>query len=364
MNYQIALRYVFLFSLGSTMSHTAWADAGQFYVVPGIQWLDFDNSLNLDDEWGASAGIGFQASGRLSFELSTFDLDPDDQTGSDIDLDHYRLDVLYDIGDTIGNWQPFIVGGVGNTEFGNHNDTLGNFGAGLKWQIRDDLQWRTAVRSYHFLGRSFGDNDVGIDLGLVFFFGSSDRPAPGSNDSRRASSSSTPRSEPARRSDPVEEEPPMDSDGDGVADAGDACPETLRTYAVDERGCPIPVEEVARVELLVNFDFDSSEVKPEYFDEIQEIADFMEQYPDVVVELEGHTDSRGTAAYNQGLSERRANAVRDVMVNRFGISGGRITAHGFGESQPVASNDTDAGREENRRVITVIIRTLQNYQPR
>ena len=364
MKYQTALRYVFLFCLGNTFSHAAWADAGQFYVVPGLQWMNFDDFTNLDDEWGASVGIGFQASDRLSFELSTFDLDPDDQTGTDVDLDHYRLDVLYDIGEAIGNWQPFVVGGVGNTEFGNDNDTLGNFGAGLKWQIRDDLQWRTAVRSYHFLGRSFGDNDVGIDTGLVFFFGSSDRPAPRRNESSSASSPSSTRNEPARRADPVEEEPPLDSDGDGVADSGDACPETPRTYAVDERGCPIPVEEIARVELLVNFDFDRSEVRSEYFDEIQEVTDFMEQYPDVVVELEGHTDSRGTEAYNQDLSERRANAVRDVMIGRFGISGGRITARGFGESQPIASNETDAGREENRRVITVIIQTLQNYQPR
>ncbi|MBT8146691.1 MAG: OmpA family protein, partial [Gammaproteobacteria bacterium] len=158
--------------------------------------------------------------------------------------------------------------------------------------------------------------------------------------------------------------PAPDADGDGVPDSRDACPDTPRNYAVDARGCPIPVEEVARIELEVYFDFDQSVVRPQYFDEIQEVADFMEQYDDVVVELEGHTDSMGSEEYNLGLSQRRADAVRQVLIDRFDIQGSRVSATGFGESRPIATNDTAAGRQQNRRVITVIVRTLQNYQPR
>lgn len=364
MKYLSALRKILAIALISLFSTLGHADPGQFYVVPGLQWMDFDDFTGLDDEWGFRVGLGYQATERWSFELGTFDMDPDDQSGNEIDLDNYQLDALYDFGEPFGNWQPFVVGGIGNTEFGDDNDTLANIGAGLKLQLRDNLQWRTAIRSYHFLGRSFGDNDLGIDTGLVFFFGSADDARP--RESARASTSTpnSPRREPTPRVERAVEPPPADADGDGVADSGDACPDTPRTYAVDERGCPIPVEEIARVELLVNFDFDRAEVRSEYFDEIQEVTDFMDQYPDVVVELEGHTDSRGAEDYNQGLSERRANAVRDVMIGRYGISAGRVTARGFGESQPVANNDSDAGREQNRRVITVIIQTLQNYQPR
>ena len=97
---------------------------------------------------------------------------------------------------------------------------------------------------------------------------------------------------------------------------------------------------------------------------VQEVADFMNQYQDVVVELEGHTDSMGAEQYNLGLSQRRADAVRQVLIDRFDTQGSRISATGFGESRPIASNDTAAGRQQNRRVITVIVRTLQNYQPR
>jgi OOP family OmpA-OmpF porin len=155
-----------------------------------------------------------------------------------------------------------------------------------------------------------------------------------------------------------------DADRDGVPDANDLCSDTPRSYAVDKDGCPIAIEEVARVELLVNFDFDRSEVKEQYLPEIERVARFMEQYPDRVVELEGHTDSRGTDAYNLGLSQRRAEAVMAELVGRFGISPSRVSAKGFGESQPIGSNDSAQGRAENRRVITVVIKTLQRYQTR
>jgi OOP family OmpA-OmpF porin len=155
-----------------------------------------------------------------------------------------------------------------------------------------------------------------------------------------------------------------DADGDGVPDSRDACPDTPRSYAVDDRGCPIPLEEVARIDLKINFDFDRAEVKAEFLPEIRRVADFMTQYPDVIIELEGHTDSTGTEEYNLGLSQRRVNAVRDVLVGQMRMQASRITVRGFGESQPVAANTTAAGRAENRRVVSVAIKTVQRFQPR
>jgi len=111
-----------------------------------------------------------------------------------------------------------------------------------------------------------------------------------------------------------------------------------------------PVAEAVRVELDVKFDFDKSQVKPESYGDIKNLADFMSQYPQTTTVVEGHTDSVGTDAYNQGLSERRANAVRDVLVNQYGVGGDRVNAVGYGESRPVADNATSAGRAINRRV--------------
>ncbi|MBS7661426.1 OmpA family protein [Pseudomonas lalucatii] len=118
---------------------------------------------------------------------------------------------------------------------------------------------------------------------------------------------------------------------------------------VEEPAMPEPAE-VVRVELDVKFDFDKSRVKEESYGDIKNLADFMKQYPQTTTVVEGHTDSIGTDAYNQGLSERRANAVRDVLVNQYGVEGGRVNAVGYGESRPVADNATDAGRAINRRV--------------
>ncbi len=112
---------------------------------------------------------------------------------------------------------------------------------------------------------------------------------------------------------------------------------------------PEPAEAV-RVELDVKFDFDKSKVKEESYADIKNLADFMKQYPQTTTVVEGHTDSIGTDAYNQGLSERRANAVRDVLVNQYGIGGDRVNSVGYGESRPVADNATSAGRAINRRV--------------
>ena len=328
------------------------AEPGRFYIAPAVQWMDFDYPGLAGNDTGFSASLGLQMTERWSLELATFDLDPDSSAGGTMDIDHQRLDFFYQPAQFLGGWQPFVTGGVGSASFGDDNETIVTIGGGLKYQLSDNMEWRTAVRSFRHLGRDLEDGDVGVDTALVYYFGTGDTASP------RPSRPEAPAAA-VRAAEPV-----VDTDADGVPDAGDACPDTPANYAVDERGCPIAVEEVARVELLVNFAFDSAQVEAEYFDQIEEITTFMAQYPDVVAELEGHADSRGTEQYNQGLSERRALAVKQVMVERFGISGGRITARGFGESRPISSNDTAAGRADNRRVITIIIKTLQNYQPR
>jgi OOP family OmpA-OmpF porin len=337
----------------------AAADEGQFYIAPGIQWMNFDDSVNLESDEGYFFGLGYDFSDQISAEFSLLELEPNKFAGGSVDIDQWKVDGFYDFDFDFIGFQPFAVTGLGNTNFDGDNEMTWDYGAGLKYQITDNMVWRTAVRSFNYFDRDREDADLGIDSSLVFYFGGEKRP--------QATSAPTP-SRAAATPAPARAEAPAarvaDADRDGVADAMDKCSETPRNYAVDSDGCPIPVEEVARVELRVNFDYDKSDVKTEYFDEIKEVADFMKQYSDVVIELEGHTDSRGAEAYNQGLSERRAAAVRQVMIDRFDISRARVTSRGLGELQPATSNDTDAGRASNRRVMTVIIKTLQNYKPR
>ncbi|WP_367155491.1 OmpA family protein [Methylomonas sp. HYX-M1] len=135
---------------------------------------------------------------------------------------------------------------------------------------------------------------------------------------------------------------PKDDDQDGVLNDKDKCPDTPKGAIVDKDGC--------WAFHGVLFDFDSDVVKSKYDPLIDNAVKVMKLNPTLTVEIEGHTDSVGSEAYNQGLSERRALSVKKEIVNQ-GIDGNRMTTVGFGESQPVESNDTDAGRAYNRRVV-------------
>ncbi len=99
----------------------------------------------------------------------------------------------------------------------------------------------------------------------------------------------------------------------------------------------------------VTFDTNSVVVRPGLYSELDRVARVMNQYPNTLIRVEGHTDSKGSNEYNMDLSNRRANAVRNLLVQR-GIAGSRIEVVGFGETMPVASNNTEAGRQKNRRV--------------
>jgi OOP family OmpA-OmpF porin len=99
----------------------------------------------------------------------------------------------------------------------------------------------------------------------------------------------------------------------------------------------------------VKFEFDSDRLLPQSKEILNDVAATLDAYPDVKVDVEGHTDNIGTDAYNLGLSERRSNSVKTYLQGR-GVKPERMNPIGYGESRPIASNDTEAGREENRRV--------------
>jgi outer membrane protein OmpA-like peptidoglycan-associated protein len=139
--------------------------------------------------------------------------------------------------------------------------------------------------------------------------------------------------------------PDLDSDGDGVVDRLDACPDTPHGKKVDARGCP----EILLTLTGVNFDFDKSTIKPDAAQILNQAVDELNKAKAVDVRIEGHTDSIGSEAYNLKLSQRRADAVELYLVDH-GIPAARLSTEGKGESQPVASNDTAEGRYQNRRV--------------
>lgn len=146
----------------------------------------------------------------------------------------------------------------------------------------------------------------------------------------------------------------------GCAQLGYECPECCQrptlaqaqTLAPPSAPTPAPGPDACAGVLRlrgVNFDFDRAEIRAASRPILDQAARRLQQCGSERLQVEGHTDSVGAEGYNQGLSERRARAVRDYLVSR-GISGGRISAAGFGETRPIATNDTPEGRFLNRRV--------------
>jgi len=132
---------------------------------------------------------------------------------------------------------------------------------------------------------------------------------------------------------------------DGCAPSGD-CRRPRPGEAVDARGCALDRRFVLRG---VKFEFDSDRLLPESKVILKEVAETLSAYPNIKVDVEGHTDNIGTDAYNLGLSERRSITVQKFLESN-GVVAKRLRPVGYGESVPIDTNDTEAGRENNRRV--------------
>ncbi|MDH1552885.1 OmpA family protein [Stutzerimonas stutzeri] len=222
------------------------------------------------------------------------------------------LDAAYHFGNPGVGLRPYVSAGVAHQSIGQADrggrdrSTFANVGTGLKYYFTENFFAKASVDGMYNIDADEGEWMAGVGVGLNFGGG-------------------------ARQVAAVE-----------------PTPEPAPAPIVDNE--PEPAPEVVRVELDVKFDFDKSRVREESYSDIKNLADFMQQYPQTTTTVEGHTDSVGTDQYNQRLSERRAEAVRNVLVNEYGVQGNRVNSVGYGESRPVADNSTEEGRQINRRV--------------
>ncbi len=156
--------------------------------------------------------------------------------------------------------------------------------------------------------------------------------------------------------------PKRDTDGDGFTDDVDACidrPETVNGYK-DDDGCPdeLPDDIVVFSGVIegIEFDHDSSEVTASSKETLDRALEVLDDYPDIRIEIVGHTDNEGSAEYNRQLSKDRADAVRAYLIEG-GTGPDRLETRGAGQSEPRASNDSEAGRAKNRRTEFKLIKT-------
>ena len=278
-------------------------------------------------------GVGFQLGYRVSkdwairAELTRQDLKRAVQ-GDNAEGNRAGIDVVYHL-DSL----PFyVLGGVKNFTTG-RSASAANMGVGANFFAMDNLALFAEANRYQGISKSF--TDVGFKLGMTYFFGSAPVTEP------------TPAPQPAA----VVAAPVIgDADQDGVTDDKDQCANTPITDKVDTVGCSIFTETSVSIALNAQFANDSSVVKSEYRGDIEKLANFLKRFPNTDVEIAGHASNVGKPAYNMALSQRRADAIAQVLVSDFGISSSRIKAVGYGVTKPRASGNNAAAHAVNRRI--------------
>ncbi len=319
-------------AIAAVISSGASADNHKVEIHADVGRTFFEEPLEDANNWGL--GVGFALTENWMLDLVASRWDSETQSGGvDVDGTQYRMDMLYHI-NTESAWRPFVAFGVGDqkrefnaADASSERDTLVNLGAGLKRSLGDNWQFRTDVRAFNSLDNEY--TDLAVTAGLAYAFGQKSEPAP------------------IVAAAPVE----VDSDGDGVYDSKDQCPNTPKTHKVDAVGCSLKLTETVAIDLKITFDTAKAIIKPEFESEVANLATFMNQYADTVVTVEGHTDSQGSDDYNQKLSQSRADSVKAALITKHGIDADRVNAIGYGEAKPVADNMNATGREQNRRVV-------------
>ena len=145
----------------------------------------------------------------------------------------------------------------------------------------------------------------------------------------------------------------VDSDGDGVPDDKDRCPETPAGVIVDASGCRKYSEEVVSITITLEFDWDSYNIRQAYYAQRGQLTQFMNENPDaefIEIIIKGYADSTGRKNYNYELSRNRAEKVKGLLMSELDVGSEYFTLHSYGEDRPAADNSTREGRQKNRRV--------------
>ena len=295
----------------SVFAHSGLAESeANFYLGLGASSLALDNSRVPGIPTSSpghsskmfSAILGYQFNDRWSVDLS---LGTDGS--SEVATDQAILNVYRFFG--LKKWKPYLSAGVSGFDVDQATDESTQqiqAGIGVSGDLTHNLELRVGYQLFYDVGDE-SNTDKALGLSLNWHF-------------RKPKAVAV--------SQPVPE------------------PESV----------PTQKEVIDTFELLVQFDFDKSDVKAVFTPQFEEIARVLRETPDITMTIEGHTCWIGTEEYNRGLSDRRAEAVKQKFIDDFGVSQDRIKTVGYGETRPIADNNTLAGRRKNRRAIAVILR--------
>lgn len=402
-----------LILVGSILAMATFASAGNkadtFSISPVIGGLSFEGNQHLESApvFGLRAGYNFTKA--LGVE-ALFDYSRTESTLSSNNLDFYRYggELLYHFRPD-EKLVPYLAAGYagmnlkGNNPYPGTSKTKGvlDYGLGFKYFVTEDMAWRADIRGLMYHYDHNDQHAIEYTTGVYIPFGGV--PA--------VSKLADPPPPPAPVAKPVEKTLPpaplanliaspasimkgqrsmlswtsqnateceilpavgtvlVKGDTSVTPDIntiytltckgeGGAAKSTATVSVIVPLPPPPPPPSPAAVRfcnkpaiLKINFDSDKHNIKPQYHAELKSVGDFLKEFPTSHGDIAGHTDSTHTNAYNQKLSERRANSVKEYIIKNFDIAPERLTSSGYGEDKPVATNKTKAGRAQNRRII-------------
>jgi len=354
------------------LSARAEIKAGGVELSPFAGYNFFEHRQNLENSpvFGGRIGyditnhVGIEATGqftrsKVDDRSKTFTREGEfTSPTNDVDISMYHLDLLYHFMPE-GKFNPFVTAGYGIAHYSPKINTkevmsLVDFGVGAKYWVAENVALRVDVRD----NMIFDDqvHNIETTAGVVFRFGGTAKAA------QEKSPEAAPVQE-AQATQPVDSDHdgvpdtldrcpgtpggvavdakgcPVDTDGDGVADYLDTCPDTPSGAAVDSKGCPVAAVQPKVMVLSfedVHFDFNQSTLKPEAKAILKRNIELLNENPQAQIRIAGFTSASGTEDYNQKLSERRANSVREYLVSEGLIESSRLSIIGYGEKHPVA----------------------------
>ncbi len=371
-----------------------------FMMISHNAFAQDANAYGLKGRWGAGLGVGMtSASSPDLFKNGAADMDSEmaygvwgryhftDRFGADLSLTRLQfkyvnaplsdLDPIADLADVSASYRmwPYqrfhvvLALGVGyaritdfdapGTAFEKFDDYFIKGRIGFEFMATNNLMIALHGDNYRINLGGGPDSHINVlspSLAVTYYFGSHKPDADADGDGISDSADKCPGTEKGATvgSDGCVVTPAqMDTDKDGVADATDRCPGTPAGQAVNEFGCA--QTEKLEITLNVRFKSGSSTIDPRFTGDLDNFAQFLTKYPDTKAEIEGHTDNTGGEKQNFAISQRRAQAVVNALVKNHKIDKKRLTAKGFGPSQPVAENTTEEGRAKNRRVVAHVI---------
>jgi OOP family OmpA-OmpF porin len=358
----------------------SFASDAKYEISPMVGYNIAEGNLGMKNNGYLLGGLELQFNSpksKISPEFSFYYAPKADYKGTntgDTNIIRGAFNGVYTF-DKQGSITPFAKAGLGLENFTaddqyNNDGLFVDAGAGVKVPFTQNLALKLEAIYMAKINNSHAgnaDSNLMTLVGLTYSFGATAKAAP----KEEVVVEEEVVAEPVVVAVPVE----VDTDGDGVYDALDKCPNTPQNATVNAQGCPVSMDDdhdgvlnakdicpntpageavnsdgcPVKVTLDINFNNNSAVVLPSSNARLDKYADFLKAHTNYSAKIVGYTDSKGSESYNKKLSQRRATAVMKALVAR-GVNPDQLSASGMGEANPIASNATAEGRAQNRRI--------------